>query len=104
MGLDVLHPVQKYAMDMAAVARRYAGKLSFWAGMDMQRILPFGTPEEVRREVRFLIDSFDHPAGGCMITSGNGITPDVPLDNLLAFYDESYEYGREHRRRYAAER
>jgi uroporphyrinogen-III decarboxylase len=99
MGLDVLHPVQKYAMDMGKIAARYGGRLSFWAGMDVQQILPFGTPEEVRREVRFLIDTFDRPDGGCMITSGNGITPDVPLENLRAFYDETYAYGYEHRRR-----
>ena len=57
-----------------------------------------GTPDDVRREVRFIIDTFDRPEGGCMITAGNGITPDVPLENLRAFYDETYSYGLEHRR------
>lgn len=99
MGLDVLHPVQKHAMDEAGIARRYGGRLSFWTGMDVQRVLPFGTPEDVRKEVRFLIDTFDRPDGGCLITAGNGITPDVPTANLLAFYDEAYAYGIKHRRR-----
>jgi uroporphyrinogen decarboxylase len=98
MGLDVLHPVQKYAMDMGRVAARYGGRLSFWAGMDVQQTLPFGTPDDVRREVRYLIDTFDLPEGGCLIAAGNGITPDVPLENLLAFYDETYEYGSAHRK------
>jgi uroporphyrinogen decarboxylase len=96
--LDVLHPVQKYAMDEAAIARRYGDRLCFWTGMDVQRILPFGTPNDVRREVRFMIDTYDRADGGCMITAGNGITSDVPLANLRAFYDESYTYGIEHRR------
>jgi len=99
MGLDVLHPVQKYAMDERKIAGRYGGKLCFWAGMDVQQILPFGTPEQVREEVRFMIDVYDRPDGGCMITSGNGVTPDVPIENLFAFYDETYSYGLAHRRR-----
>ncbi len=99
VGLDVLHPVQKYAMDERSTASRYGGRLTFWAGMDVQRTLPFGTPDDVRREVRFLVDTYDRPDGGCMITAGNGVTPDVPLENLRAFYDESYAYGAAHRRR-----
>lgn len=66
--------------------------------MDVQHTLPFGTPADVRKEVRFMIDTFDGPEGGCMITAGNGITPDVPMRNLLAFDDETYSYGIEHRK------
>jgi len=99
MGLDVIHPIQKYTMDERAIAARYGGKLAFWTGMDVQQILPRGTPDDVRREVRFMIDTYDRPDGGCIITAGNGIGADVPMENLLAFYDESYEYGIEHRRR-----
>jgi len=101
IGLDVIHPIQKYTMDERAIAKRFGGRICFFTGMDVQQILPFGTPDDVRREVRFMIDTYDRPDGGCMITAGNGITPDIPLDNLLAFYDESYEYGMEHRRRLA---
>jgi uroporphyrinogen decarboxylase len=67
--------------------------------MDLQHILPRGSVDDVRREVRFLIDTYDRPDGGCMITAGNGITADVPLENLEAFYDEAYQYGVAHRRR-----
>lgn len=98
IGLDVIHPIQKYTMDEREVASRFGGRIAFWMGMDVQQILPRGTPDDVRREVRFLIDTFDRADGGCMITAGNGITPDVPVDNLRAFYDETYRYGVEHRR------
>ena len=101
IGLDVIHPIQKYTMDERQVAARYGGKLCFWAGMDVQQVLPRGTPEDVRREVRFMIDTYDRPDGGCMITAGNGVTPDVPIENLRAFYDETYNYGLEHRRRFS---
>lgn len=97
IGLDVIHPIQKYTMDEREVAERFGGKICFWAGMDVQQILPRGTPEDVRREVRFMIDTYDRPDGGCMITTGNGITPDVPVENLRAFYDETYNYGVAHR-------
>jgi hypothetical protein len=98
IGLDVVHPIQKYTMDERKIAARYGGRICFWAGMDLQQILPRGTPEDVRREVRFLIDTFDRPDGGCMITAGNGITADVPTENLRAFFDETYNYGLKHRR------
>ena len=99
IGMDVVHPIQKYAMDERATAEKFGGRICFWAGMDLQHILPRGTPEDVRAEVRFLIDTYDRPDGGCMITAGNGVTEDVPIENLRAFYDETYSYGTEHRRR-----
>jgi hypothetical protein len=99
IGVDVIHPIQKYTMDEREVARRFGGRIAFWAGMDLQHILPRGSVDDVRREVRFLIDTYDRPDGGCMITAGNGITADVPVENLAAFYDEAYTYGLAHRRR-----
>jgi len=69
--------------------------------MDVQQILPWGTPEEVRQEVRFMIDTYDRADGGCMITAGNGITPDNPVENLRAFFDETYTYGLAHRNQFA---
>lgn len=102
IGLDVIHPIQKYTMDEREIARRFGGRISFWTGMDMQRILPSGTPEDVRREVRFMIDTFDRPEGGCMVALGNVVTPDVPFANLHALFDEAYHYGLAHRRSFVA--
>ncbi|MEN6665054.1 MAG: uroporphyrinogen decarboxylase family protein [Phycisphaerae bacterium] len=98
IGLDVIHPIQKYTMNEREVAERFGGRICFWTGMDVQQILPRGTSEDVRREVRFMIDTYDRPDGGCMVTAGNGITADVPVENLRAFYDETYNYGLAHRR------
>jgi uroporphyrinogen-III decarboxylase len=97
VGMDVIHPIQKYTMDEREIAERFGGKICVWTGMDVQQILPRGSTDDVRREVRFMIDTFDRPDGGCMVTAGNGITPDVPVENLLAFYDETYNYGMAHR-------
>ena len=100
IGLDVIHPIQKYTMDEQEIARDFGGHICFWTGMDVQQILPKGTPEEVRQEVRFMIDTYDRPNGGCMITAGNGVTGDVPVENAFAFYDEAYHYGLAHRAQY----
>ena len=52
LGFDILHPLQPECMDFAAVYRQYGGQIAVCATISAQRILPFGTPEDVRREVR----------------------------------------------------
>jgi hypothetical protein len=94
MDLDVIHPIQKGAMDQVATAGKYGGQIAFWAGLDVQQVIPWGTPDEVRQEVRTLIDAFWRDGEGRMIlTAGNGINGDCPLDSLDAFLQEAVEYG-----------
>lgn len=93
LGLDVLHPIQKYAMDEREIARRYGGRICAWAGFDVQRIIPFGTPSAVRAEVRHLMDTWQRPEGGLLFSAGNGINGDCPLESLEALYEEAYSYG-----------
>ena len=93
MGLDVLHPIQKHTMDDATIARRFGKDICIWAGLDVQQVIPWGTPEEVRAEIRFLIDTYLRPEGRLMLTAGNGITEDCPIESLRAFCDEAYNYG-----------
>jgi uroporphyrinogen decarboxylase len=96
LGLDVLHPVQKYTMDEQKIAQKYRGKLCFWVGMDVQRILPFGTTEDVRHEVKYLIDTFHIPNEGRLVMGpGNRFRHDIPTENIEAFFDELYHYGKE---------
>ncbi|OQB40835.1 MAG: methylcobalamin:coenzyme M methyltransferase [Candidatus Latescibacteria bacterium ADurb.Bin168] len=99
-GVDVFHPVQKHTMDEIAVAREFGGKIAFLAGIDVQHTLQEKTPEGVREEVRFLIDTFDQPEGGMCIASGNGIVSGTPFENIEAFLDESVRYGAAHRSRF----
>jgi uroporphyrinogen-III decarboxylase len=93
IGLDVLHPIQKYAMDEREVARRYGDQLCIWAGFDVQQSIPYGTPEDVRREVRFMIDTYFRSDGRFLLAAGNNMTPDTPLESLDALLDESVRYG-----------
>jgi uroporphyrinogen decarboxylase len=93
LGVDVLHPVQKYAMDERKIAVVYGGQIAFWVGFDVQQTIPFGTSEDVRREVRHLLDTFYRPDGRLLFTMGNGVTGDTPLASLQALFEEAFSYG-----------
>jgi len=100
-GVQMFHPVQKHTMDERAVAREFGDRLGFWAGFDVQHILREGALEEVRAEVRFLIDTFDRADGGMCIAAGNGIVAGTPFENIEAFLDEAVRYGQQHRERFS---
>lgn len=93
LGLDVIHPIQKYTMDERRIAERFGQDLCIWAGFDVQQTIPYGSPEDVRREVRFMMDTYARPEGRFMFTAGNGITGDCPLASLEALFAEAFEYG-----------
>jgi uroporphyrinogen decarboxylase len=99
-GVTVFHPVQKHTMDEQAVAAEFGERMTFLAGIDVQHTLQEKTPEEVREEVRFLIDTFDRPEGGMCIAAGNGIVAGTPFENIAAFLDEVLRYGKQHRETY----
>ncbi len=89
VGLDVFHPVQKHTMDEAQVAQQFGERLTFLVGFDVQQTLAYGTPEQVRAEVRHLVRTFNRPEGGMCMAAGNGILPGTPLENVEAFLDEA---------------
>ena len=93
IGLDVLHPIQKYTMDEREIAKRYGDKLCIWAGFDVQRIIPYGTAEEVREEVRFMLDTYFREDGRLIMAAGNNMTEDTPFESLEALLDETLVYG-----------
>ena len=98
VGQDVVHPIQKGAMDGEAIARDWGGKIAFWAGMDVQHALQEETPEGVRAEVRWMIDTYDGPGGGLILAAGNGIVAGTPFENIEAYLDECFRYGAKHRK------
>ena len=100
MGVDVLHPVQPHAMDQRAIGERYAGRITFLAGIDVQYLLPQGSPESVAQGARDLVDAFDREAGGCLLAASNGIMPETPLENIRAWLKTAESYGAQKRRSY----
>ena len=95
LGVDVIHPVQVAAKDMdsSILAPEFGDRLSFWGGIDTQRVLPRGTTEEVKAEVRRRIRDFA-PGGGYILGAVHDIQPDVPVENIIAMYEAGREYGR----------
>jgi hypothetical protein len=88
-GFDILNPVQCSAADMEAgpLKKRFGDRLVFWGGgIDTQRTLPFGTPEDVRREVRERVRTFG-PGGGFVFDSVHNIQARTPPANLAALFD-----------------
>lgn len=91
MGLDCLNPLQLSAngMDADTIKANYGDKFTFWGGgVDTQHTLPFGTPEEVRRQVRERIDILSKD-GGFVFNTIHNIVANVPPENLIAMYEEA---------------
>jgi uroporphyrinogen decarboxylase len=94
-GVDILNPVQTTAagMDPARLKTEFGQRLTFWGGgIDTQTVLPFGTPDDVRRQVQERIRILG-PGGGFVFTPIHNIQEGVPLDNLVAMYAAVQEYG-----------
>lgn len=95
-GVDILNPVQCSAANMepARLKREFGGRLVFWgAGVDTQKTLPFGTPEEVRREVAERIRVFA-PGGGYVFNAIHNIQANTPVENVLAMFEAARDFGR----------
>jgi uroporphyrinogen decarboxylase len=84
-GIEILNPVQPECMDPAAIKRKYGGRLSFWGTVSVQRTMAFGTPDEVRAEVRERIRTVGC-GGGLILAPAHVLGPEVPWENIQAFF------------------
>jgi len=88
-GFDILNPVQCSAADMepASLKEQFGDRIVFWGGgVDTQRTLPFGRPEDVRREVRERIEIFGRD-GGFVFNTIHNVQANTPAENLVALYE-----------------
>jgi Uroporphyrinogen decarboxylase (URO-D) len=95
-GFDILNPVQCSAaqMDPAELKKNYGDKVTFWGGsIDTQKTLPFGSPEEVKAQVRERIRVFG-PGGGFVFNPIHNVQAGTPVENVTAMYETLREYGR----------
>lgn len=94
IGIDILNPIQVMAaeMDTARLKREFGDELAFWGGIDTQQVLPFGTPDDVRAEVKQRISDLA-PGGGYVLSSVHNIEADVSGENIWAMYQTAHEYG-----------
>jgi len=95
-GVDILNPIQLSAANMGdtkKLKQEFGQYLTFWGGgIDTQSILPRGTPQEVREEVRKRIEDLA-PGGGFVFAAAHNIQPDTPTENIMSVWEAWKEYG-----------
>jgi uroporphyrinogen decarboxylase len=95
LGIDLLNPIQWRCpgMEREGLKRDFGDKLVFHGGMDNQQTLPFGTVEDVRREVLDNIRILG-AGGGYILAPCHNIQPNTPPANVVAMYETGYAVGR----------
>ena len=94
-GFDILNPVQCSAanMDPVELKKEFGDHFTFWGGgVDTQRTLPFGTVDDVRREVRERLRIFGR-GGGFVFNTTHNVQARIPVENVVAMYETVREYG-----------
>jgi len=93
-GFDILNPVQCSAdgMDPQGLKDNYGDRITFWGGgVNTQQTLPFGTPEQVRREVLSRCEVFA-PGGGFVFNAIHNVQAQTPIENVIAMIDAVHEF------------
>jgi uroporphyrinogen decarboxylase len=96
LGVDAINPVQVSGanMDSRILKDKFGDRITFWGGgCDTQRVLPFGSPGEVDKEVKKRINDFA-PNGGFIFNQVHNIQPNVSPENITAMFDAAYKYGK----------
>ena len=96
IGVDILNPVQVSSpgMDTKELKKEFGRDIVFWGGgCDTQNILPFGSPEDVREEVKRRISNLA-PGGGFVFNAVHNIQADVPPENVASMYETALEFGK----------
>lgn len=96
IGVDVLNPIQTSAgkmSDLEGLKQRYNKRIVFCGAIDTQKVLPYGTPEQVRQEVKRVINILGKD-GGYMLATVHTVMNEVPPENILAMVDAVEEFGK----------
>jgi uroporphyrinogen decarboxylase len=88
LGFHILHPVQPECMAFGDVHRKFGREIVLCASLSSQKVLPFGTPDDVRAEVRRLRE-ICAPDNRAILTPSNLIQPETPWENIMAFAEEA---------------
>lgn len=93
-GLDMLQSLQPQAtnMDIKRLKQEFGKDLSFQGGMDIQQVLPLGTPDDVREMVKYAADNAK-PGGGYFFGTAHNIQADTDMQNVVALFEAYHEYG-----------
>ncbi len=92
VGVDILQAVQPECMDIAKLKAKYGDRLSFWGTIGTQNTMAFGTPEEVKKEVKERIMTVGK-GGGLCIGPSHTLEPPTPWENIVAFFEAVEAFG-----------
>ena len=91
-GIDVLNPIQPECMDPAQVKSTFGDRLSFFGTISVQNTMPFGTPDDIRAEVKLRMETIGLN-GGLLLAPSHVLQPDTPWENIVAFFEAIEEFG-----------
>lgn len=91
IGLDVIQSLQPEAMDVYALKRDFGRDITFWGGLGSQSILPFGTPDQIRAEVKKLATEMGR-GGGYILGCAKAVLADTPPANFAACFESFLEF------------
>lgn len=93
--LDILNPLQPDTakMDYAAIKKKFGGRIGFHGAISIQKTMPYGTPDDIRNEVK---DRAKHlaPGGGFIFCTAHNIQADTAIENVIALFDAYKKFGR----------
>ena len=91
IGVDILNPIQPECMDPVKLKQLYGDRICFEGTIGVQSLLPFGSCEDVAREVLERIANLGPT--GLILGPTHSIQPDTPIDNILTLYETALRYG-----------
>jgi uroporphyrinogen decarboxylase len=92
IGVDILNPVQPECMDPESLKAEFGDHLSFWGTIGTQTTFPFGTTDGIKQEVRKRVETVGQ-GGGLLLGPTHMLEPEIPFENILAFFEAVHEYG-----------
>jgi uroporphyrinogen decarboxylase len=90
IGLQLFNPLSTTIMDPSEYKAAWGDKLTFYGGIDVERLMPFGTPGEIRAELRRMA-ALMGKGGGYILQTSHTVLDDVPTENLVAYVEEVRE-------------
>ncbi len=95
MGIEILNPIQWRCgdWDLGALKREFGQRLCFHGGVDNQQTLPFGTTDEVRAEVKRLVETLGSDGTGFIIAPCHNLQANTSVENIVAMYQAAREFG-----------
>lgn len=93
-GVDIIHPIQVGTMDAEKIVSEFGNEIALWVGMDVQQLIPFGTPSEIREGIIKRAEIFYNEKGGSVYGAGNSLVPGIPFENIVAYAEVLDEFCR----------